>query len=49
MGAQERSEVVEGERSMMRAVEGIGVKVEDGFPGGGSGRGDDGFRQTGAD
>lgn len=44
MGVQKGSEIVERERSVMTAVEGVGVEVEDGFSGGGGGRRYDGFR-----
>ena len=43
-GREVGSEVVEGERSEVAAVEGVGVEVEDGFADGGGGSGDDGFR-----
>lgn len=43
-GSEVGSEVVEGERGEVAAVEGVGVEVEDGFADGGCGGGDDRFR-----
>lgn len=43
-GVEVRGEFVDGERSEVAAVEGVGVEVEDCLSDGGSGGGDDGFR-----
>ena len=43
MGNEERGEVVEGEGGVVRAVEWVGVEVEDGFAIGGGSGGNHGF------
>lgn len=49
MGIEEGWEVVKGQRSEVAAIERVGVEVEHGFAGGGSGGGDNGFWETCAD
>lgn len=46
---EEGSEIGEGEGCGVRAVEGVGIEVENGGAGGGSGGGEDGFGDSGAD
>lgn len=43
-GVEVRGEFVDGERSEVAAVEGVGVEVQDCLSDGGSGCSDDGFR-----
>ena len=45
-GSEVGSEIVEGERSEVAAVEGVGVEVEDGFVDGGGDDCDDRFRRA---
>lgn len=46
---KERGELVKREGGEVGAIEGVGVEVKDGFPGGGCGSGDHRFRYASAD